>query len=122
MPSQVQISFNAELLRRIDTLARNGHRQEILIVLAEALQHELTVNPCYRDGQRVPYHGGLDLTVRAIIAVLDTERRDGGGMQGEYVSNNLRIGVRCLAEELEQDVPSFAKREAERAIRLSQLD
>lgn len=122
MPTKLQTSFETELLSRVKELSRDGHRQEVLVALAEMLQHELCVHPAHRQGQSVEYAGELEDIMRAIISVLDKNGRGKNGLAGEYISNRLRGGVQSLAWALESDVPSFKAQEATHQIRLVEID
>jgi hypothetical protein len=92
----------------------------MLVMLAEALQSELTVHPSYRNGQRAPHHRAIENMMRAIIAILDPDFFAQAINGGQYVSTNLRY-VGWLARELEKEVPSFADAEANHKTRISQL-
>lgn len=121
MSTRMQVEFEAELRARIAELSRDGERQNILVTLAEVLQQELLVHPSHRQGQEVKYADPLENIMRAIISVLDENGRGSDGLQGDYISNKLRFGIRRLAYMLEEDSPRFTKREAEHDVRLVEL-
>ena len=113
-----ELAFSARLRKDIEILAQNGRQRRVIVILAEAIQQELTTDPSCRGGQRVPHYWPIENMMRAIIMILG---RDGAINPGYYISNNLRF-VRELARELELEIPSFAKAEAGRKVRLASLD
>lgn len=112
MPTSVQISFETELLRRVEELSRGGHRQEILTALADVFQHELTVHPSNRQGQIIKYASGLENIMRGVAASLNKEHLTRAAEPGTYIGNKIRGGVAALASELKQDLPDFGRNEA----------